>query len=36
MPPLGIFPSGVGHNCKAVLTFKKGAFKDMRPVKILV
>ena len=35
MPSLGIYPEGVAHNCSAIGTFKKGSFRDFRPVKVI-
>ena len=35
MPPLVIFPEGTTSNGEYLLTFKKGAFHPMRPVKIV-
>jgi lysophosphatidylcholine acyltransferase/lyso-PAF acetyltransferase len=34
MPPMIVFPEGSVTNNTALLTFKKGAFKDHKPVKI--
>ena len=34
MNPLCIFPEGAVTNGQSLLTFKKGAFKDFKPVKI--
>ena len=34
MPPMLVFPEGTVTNNTALLTFKKGAFKDFKPVKI--
>lgn len=36
MPQLTVFPEGTVTNGRALLTFKKGAFKDLKPVKIYV
>jgi len=35
MPPLVIFPEGTTCNNESVLTFKKGAFVKLKPVKIV-
>ena len=35
MPPLAIFPEGTVSNGTGLLTFKKGAFKDFKPMKVL-
>jgi hypothetical protein len=36
MPQLLIFPEGTCGNNQAVLTFKKGCFKDFKPIKIVL
>ena len=35
MPPLAVFPEGTLTNGTALLQFKKGAFKDLKPMKII-
>jgi len=35
MPPLAIYAEGTITNGHCLLRFKKGAFKDLKPVKIL-
>ena len=35
MPALAIFPEGTVSNGKVVLAFKKGSFKDLKPIKIV-
>jgi lysophosphatidylcholine acyltransferase / lyso-PAF acetyltransferase len=35
MPPLLIAPEGTTNNNQGIMTFKKGAFKDFKPVKIV-
>ena len=35
MPQLVIFPEGTSSNCLSILEFKKGAFKDFKPMKIV-
>ena len=35
MPQLVIFPEGTTSNCRGLLDFKKGAFKDFKPMKIV-
>lgn len=34
MPPVCIFPEGTCGNAKAILQFKRGPFKDLKPMKI--